>query len=291
MSGVLKRFNPDEVIYEMGDRAEEIFVVRSGAVRLAHFSWETGMEAESIVRQGEFFGVESALAKKPRDDAALASGEAEVLMFSEEEFETLISGVQKLLEDFLRVFYVRARKLLKLLGESVERIKSLGEEAPEAPRGEPAAAHTVEPAAAPQSEPAAAPAGPPESDTDKNILIVEDTPETLELLRRIIDKAGYKTILAIDGEKGLDCAQRFKPRLVLLDWLLPKMNGLQVCSKLKSARETEDIPVIFLSVLDSEKDVVDALRCGADDYMKKPFSPDELVARIERVLSRYRKRN
>ncbi|MCK4805453.1 MAG: response regulator [Spirochaetes bacterium] len=124
---------------------------------------------------------------------------------------------------------------------------------------------------------------------EKTVLIVEDSPETLELLRRVVEKGGYKTVLANDGEKGLNYARRYMPDLIVLDRLLPRMNGLQVCKKLKNEPDTEDIPIIFLSVLDGEKDIIGGLKAGADDYMKKPFSPDELLARIERVLYRYKK--
>ena len=124
---------------------------------------------------------------------------------------------------------------------------------------------------------------------DYSILIVEDAPETIELLRRIIEKEGYETILANDGEKGLSYALQYHPDLILLDRLLPKMNGLQICRKLRELKEMDNTPIIFLTVLDSEKDIVEGLKSGADDYMTKPFSPDELLARIGRVLSRYKK--
>jgi two-component system phosphate regulon response regulator PhoB len=121
----------------------------------------------------------------------------------------------------------------------------------------------------------------------KTILIVEDTPETLELLRRIIEKEGYKTVLANDGVKGFQYALKYNPDLILLDRLLPKIPGLQVCMRLRQDETTKNIPIIFLSVLDSEKDIIDGLKAGGDDYVTKPFSPDELLARIERVLYRY----
>lgn len=124
---------------------------------------------------------------------------------------------------------------------------------------------------------------------EATILIVEDHPDTLELLRRIIEKEGYKTILANDGEKGLNYARRYRPNLIILDRLLPKINGLQICRKLKEDRVTENIPIIFLTILDAEGDIIDGLKAGADDYIKKPFSPDELSARIHRVLSRYQR--
>jgi len=123
----------------------------------------------------------------------------------------------------------------------------------------------------------------------ETILIIEDTPETLELLRRVIEKGGYRTILANDGEKGLQYALKYKPDLIILDRLLPKLPGLQVCKKLRQTDLMDNTPIIFLSVLDSEKDIIDGLKSGGDDYVTKPFSPDELLARIERVLFRYKR--
>ena len=120
----------------------------------------------------------------------------------------------------------------------------------------------------------------------ETILIVEDNPETLELLRRIMERDGYETILANDGEKGLNYANRYMPDLIILDRLMPKLNGLQVCRKLKEQENTRHIPVVFLTILDSERDVIEGLKAGADDYITKPFSPDELSVRIERVLFR-----
>ncbi|MEJ2722637.1 MAG: response regulator, partial [bacterium] len=120
----------------------------------------------------------------------------------------------------------------------------------------------------------------------ETILIVEDNLETLELLRRIMERDGYETILANDGEKGLSYAVRYLPDLIILDRLMPKLNGLQVCKKLKEQENTRNIPVVFLSILDSEHDVIDGLRAGADDYITKPFSPDELSVRVQRVLFR-----
>jgi len=119
---------------------------------------------------------------------------------------------------------------------------------------------------------------------EKTILIVEDSPETLELLRRIVEKEGYKTILANDGQKGLKYTQDYTPDLIILDRLLPFMDGLTVCKKIRENKTTRDIPIIFLTVLDSERDIVEGLRAGGNDYMKKPFGPDELCARIERTL-------
>lgn len=123
----------------------------------------------------------------------------------------------------------------------------------------------------------------------KKILIVEDTPETIELLRRIVEKGGYEPLIAKDGDKGLDYCFRYKPDLILLDRLLPYVNGLQICRELRNRSDTEDIPIIFVSVLNSEKDIIEGLKAGADDYVGKPFSPDELLARIEAVLRRYEK--
>ena len=120
----------------------------------------------------------------------------------------------------------------------------------------------------------------------ETILIVEDNPETLELLRRVMERDGYETILANDGEKGLSYAGRYMPDLIILDRLMPKFNGLQVCRKLKEQESTRHIPIVFLTILDSEQDIIEGLKAGADDYITKPFSPDELSVRIERVLFR-----
>ncbi len=120
----------------------------------------------------------------------------------------------------------------------------------------------------------------------ETILIVEDNPETLELLRRIMERDGYKTILANDGEKGFGYANRYMPDLIILDRLMPKLNGLQVCRKLKEQEDTRHIPIVFLTILDSEQDIIEGLKAGADDYITKPFSPDELSVRVERVLFR-----
>jgi two-component system phosphate regulon response regulator PhoB len=118
------------------------------------------------------------------------------------------------------------------------------------------------------------------------VLIIDDNVEILELLRRVVEKEGYRTILEKDGERGLASARQHVPDIIVLERLLPNLNGLQICRRLKERPETQRIPLIFLSVLDSEQDIVDGLKTGADDYIKKPFSPDELLARIERVLSR-----
>ena len=124
---------------------------------------------------------------------------------------------------------------------------------------------------------------------EKLILIVEDSPETLELLRRIVENSGYKSIVANDGEKGYKYAIEHKPDFIILDRLLPFMDGLTICKRLKEKPETRDIPIMFLSILDTERDIIEGLRCGADDYMKKPFSPDELLARMEAIMRRYKK--
>ena len=121
----------------------------------------------------------------------------------------------------------------------------------------------------------------------KTILIVEDSPETLELLRRVVENRGYRSIVANDGEKGYKYALEHKPDIIILDRLLPFMDGLTICKKLKEKPETKNIPIIFLSILDTEKDIIEGLKCGADDYMKKPFSTDELLARIETIINRY----
>lgn len=121
----------------------------------------------------------------------------------------------------------------------------------------------------------------------RTILIIDENPQTLELLQRFLEHEGYNTVIANDGEKGLRYIQRHLPHLVLLERLLPRLNGLQVCKKLRGNEATRRVPIIFLTILDSETDIITGLKAGADDYIKKPFSLDELLARIERVLARY----
>ena len=120
----------------------------------------------------------------------------------------------------------------------------------------------------------------------ENILIVDDEEDVLELVRYNLDKNGYNTDTATTGEEALAKARAKLPDLVILDLMLPGIDGLGVCKKLKSDAKTEHIPIIMLTAKGEEIDIVTGLELGADDYVTKPFSPKVLVARVRKILHR-----
>jgi two-component system alkaline phosphatase synthesis response regulator PhoP len=124
----------------------------------------------------------------------------------------------------------------------------------------------------------------------QTIVVIEDEPDIREVLRYNLDREGFTVISAGDGEEGLDAVRRGKPDLVLLDLLLPKLDGLEVCRRLRSDESTRDIPIIMVTAKGEEADIVVGLGVGADDYATKPFSPRELIARVRAVLRRVDKR-
>ncbi|HEY0835357.1 MAG TPA: phosphate regulon transcriptional regulator PhoB [Azospirillum sp.] len=118
------------------------------------------------------------------------------------------------------------------------------------------------------------------------ILIVEDEADLVTLLRYNLEKDGYRTVTAGDGEEALMLAGEQTPNLVLLDWMLPLMSGIEVCRQLRRNAKTRDIPIIMVTARGEESDRVRGLNSGADDYITKPFSPTELSARVRAVLRR-----
>ena len=118
------------------------------------------------------------------------------------------------------------------------------------------------------------------------ILIIEDEPDVVDLLVFNLQKAGYKTITARDGQTGLQKARDERPALVVLDLMLPGIEGTDVCRQLKADPKTAGIPVIMLTAKAEEVDRVVGLELGADDYVTKPFSPRELTLRIKTILRR-----
>lgn len=122
------------------------------------------------------------------------------------------------------------------------------------------------------------------------ILLIEDEVTIQELVRFNLEKEGFTVMVAEDGEKGLEMVKREKPDLVLLDLMLPILNGYDVCKSIRADKETGTMPIIILSARDEIADKVIGLELGADDYMTKPFSPRELSARI-RARLREEKRN
>jgi DNA-binding response OmpR family regulator len=119
----------------------------------------------------------------------------------------------------------------------------------------------------------------------KSVLIVEDDTNTADLVALYLRREGFQTLTAKDGEQGLNLAQRNHPDLVILDLMLPNVDGWEVCRRL---RQTSNVPVIMLTARGEEIDRVAGLTLGADDYVVKPFSPRELVARVVAVLRRAR---
>jgi two-component system phosphate regulon response regulator PhoB len=120
------------------------------------------------------------------------------------------------------------------------------------------------------------------------ILIVEDEPSLATLLRYNVEKEGYRVAEANDGEEALVLVQEELPQLVILDWMLPKVSGIEVCRRLRGRPETRNLPIIMLTARGEETDRVRGLDTGADDYLTKPFSMTELIARIRAVLRRIR---
>lgn len=121
----------------------------------------------------------------------------------------------------------------------------------------------------------------------EKILIIEDEEDIQELLKYNLKKNGYEQLkITGSGEEGLDAAKRFSPDIILLDLMLPGIDGLTVCRKLKGDSETEAIPVIMLTAKGEETDIIVGLEMGADDYVVKPFSNKILLARIKSVLRR-----
>ena len=120
----------------------------------------------------------------------------------------------------------------------------------------------------------------------QKILVVDDEPEAVELVGFNLKQAGYDVISASDGEEALKKAKAHLPALVVLDWMLPEMEGVEVCKLMRRDAATANIPVIMLTAKASEIDRVLGLELGADDYLTKPFSPRELVLRVKKILDR-----
>lgn len=120
----------------------------------------------------------------------------------------------------------------------------------------------------------------------ERILVVDDEEDILELVRYNLDKEGYTVLCAESGEQALDMVRAHKPDLIVLDLMLPGINGLDVCKTLKQDTQTASIPIIMLTAKSEDIDIVTGLELGADDYVVKPFSPRVLIARIRAVSRR-----
>ena len=118
------------------------------------------------------------------------------------------------------------------------------------------------------------------------ILIVEDEAPLLEVLRYNLETEGYLVDVAEDGAAALDIVCRSTPDLIILDWMLPELSGVEVCRQLRAQPDTKEVPVIMLTARGEEADRLKGLASGADDYVVKPFSPKELIARTRTILRR-----
>ncbi len=125
-----------------------------------------------------------------------------------------------------------------------------------------------------------------EATAKPHLVVVEDEAALVELLRYNFEKEGFRVTTATDGEAALVTVAEAKPDLVVLDWMLPHVSGLEVCRQLRRKSETRDLPIIMLTARGEEADRVRGLEVGADDYVAKPFSPSELIARVRAVLRR-----
>ncbi|MBT8227239.1 MAG: response regulator transcription factor [Dactylosporangium sp.] len=118
----------------------------------------------------------------------------------------------------------------------------------------------------------------------QRVLVVDDDPTVSDVVCRYLERAGYQTALAADGPAALTHLERTRPDLVVLDIMLPGIGGLEICERLR--QRGVDVPIIMLTALGEESDRIVGLHLGADDYLTKPFSPRELVARVRSVLRR-----
>jgi two-component system phosphate regulon response regulator PhoB len=121
-----------------------------------------------------------------------------------------------------------------------------------------------------------------------SVLIVEDEDALATLLQYNLEKEGYRVSVAGDGEEALTRLEESPPDLVILDWMLPKVSGIEVCRRIRARAESRNLPVIMLTARSEESDRIRGLDTGADDYVSKPFSMTELTARVRAVLRRIR---
>jgi len=125
-----------------------------------------------------------------------------------------------------------------------------------------------------------------EDNKKKRVLVVDDEPDIRELVQHHLEIEGFEVLSAPDGEKGLFLIQNELPDLIILDLMLPGIDGLEVCRKLNNIESTSDIPIIMLTAKGEETDIIKGLDYGAEDYVTKPFSPRVLMARVKAILRR-----
>ncbi len=120
------------------------------------------------------------------------------------------------------------------------------------------------------------------------ILLIEDDQSLTELIRYNLNQAGFDIHCESDGEEGLYASEEISADLILLDWMLPNLSGIEICRRIRRNKNTKNVPIIMLTAKAEESDRIRGLETGADDYVTKPFSPKELIARINAILRRIR---
>ena len=120
----------------------------------------------------------------------------------------------------------------------------------------------------------------------EKVIVIEDEADILEVIQYNLEREGYRVLTARDGKEGLRLIKKEMPDIVLLDLMLPSLDGIEVCRKLKEDPITHSIPIIMVTAKGEESDIVLGLGIGADDYVSKPFSPKELMGRVKAVLRR-----
>ncbi len=120
--------------------------------------------------------------------------------------------------------------------------------------------------------------------TGELLLLVDDEPNIIELAQLYLEREGYRTVSAADGKSALEVVEQHRPDLVVLDVMLPELDGLEVCRRLR--KKEDPVPILMLTARDEDIDKILGLELGADDYLTKPFNPRELVARVKAVLRR-----
>ena len=120
----------------------------------------------------------------------------------------------------------------------------------------------------------------------KKILVIEDEKKLAKIIKNFLEKNNFEVADLYDGEDAIITAETFNPNLILLDWMLPGLSGLEICRQIRSNKSINKVPIIFLTAKGEEEDKLRGLDIGADDYITKPFSQIELIARIKALLRR-----
>jgi len=122
--------------------------------------------------------------------------------------------------------------------------------------------------------------------TKKRVLVIDDYPQVVELLKMRLESAGYEVLVAFDGQEGLQKARQEQPDLIILDIMLPKMNGYKVCRFLKFDKKYRHIPIVILTSRAKQSDAEIGLKMGADEYLFKPYNPKQLLAMVKKYIEK-----